>query len=55
VSDLWESKLRYRNLADPGVFGGEIRVAFDPAESLARDIQVCTGSCMARYPLPNVG
>lgn len=39
-TDMWESKLRYRNLADPGVFGAEVRVGFDPAEQYARDLQV---------------
>jgi U3 small nucleolar RNA-associated protein 22 len=38
--ELWESKLRFRNLADPGVYAGEVRVGFDPTESFARDIQV---------------
>lgn len=38
--ELWEAKMQYRNLADEGVYGSEVRVAFNPAQSFARDIQV---------------
>lgn len=38
--ELWEAKMQYRNITDEGVYGSELRVAFNPAQSFARDIQV---------------
>lgn len=46
--ELWEAKMQYRNLADEGVYGSGLRVAFNPAEALARDIQVSRPSSSRR-------
>ena len=46
----WESKAKYRNLQET-TYGEEVRIAFDPALSFARDIQVSLTAvkCCASY------
>jgi len=39
-TDLWEEKMKYKNLGETGVLGDDIKLDVDLTATFARDIQV---------------
>lgn len=39
-TDLWEEKMKYKNLGETGVLGDDIKLGVDLTGTFARDIQV---------------